>query len=80
MKHYLFKILNHDIVPPHKKLNTDEKKQIYEKFKITKNSELPEISRFDPVAKAIGLKPGELCEITRPTSNSIKAKYYRLCH
>tara|TARA_B100001142_G_scaffold273930_1_gene281642 strand:+ start:2094 stop:2726 length:633 start_codon:yes stop_codon:yes gene_type:complete len=80
MKHYLFNILEHTIVPPHKKLNNDEKKQIYDKLMITKDSELPEISRFDPVAKAIGLRPGELCEIIRPTSNSIKAKYYRLCH
>ena len=79
MKHYLFNILKHDIVPQHKILNNDEKKEIYEKFKITKDKEMPEISRFDPVAKAIGLRPGELCEITRPTPNSIKAKYYRLC-
>lgn len=79
IKHYLFNILEHEIVPKHKKLSNDEKKQIYEKFMITKDSELPEISRFDPVAKAIGLRPGELCEITRPSSNSIKAKYYRLC-
>ncbi len=79
IKHYLFNILDHEIVPEHKKLNDDEKKQIYEMLKITKDSELPEISRFDPVAKAIGLRPGELCEITRPSSNSIKAKYWRLC-
>ncbi len=79
IKHYLFNILDHEIVPEHKKLNDDEKLKIYEKLKITKDSELPEISRFDPVAKAIGLRPGELCEITRPSSNSIKAKYWRLC-
>lgn len=79
IKEFLFNILEHDIVPEHKRLTDMEKKQIYEKYQITNDKELPEISRFDPVAKTIGLRPGELCEITRPSSNSISAKYYRLC-
>jgi DNA-directed RNA polymerase subunit H (RpoH/RPB5) len=79
IKEFLFNILEHDIVPDHKRLTDMEKKQIYEKYQITNDKEMPEISRFDPVAKTIGLRPGELCEITRPSSNSISAKYYRLC-
>ena len=79
IKEFLFNILEHDIVPEHKRLTDVEKKQIYDKYQITNDKELPEISRFDPVAKTIGLRPGELCEITRPSSNSISAKYYRLC-
>ena len=75
----LFNILDHCMVPEHKILNEKEKEKIYEKYKIMQDSELPEISRFDPVAKALGLKPGEVCEITRSSKTSITSKYYRLC-
>ena len=67
LKEFLFNILEHDMVPEHKRLTDDEKKNIYKKFQVTNDSELPEISRFDPVAKTIGLRPGELCEIIRPS-------------
>jgi DNA-directed RNA polymerase subunit H (RpoH/RPB5) len=77
--HYLFNILDHSMVPEHKVLNKTEKEFIMEKYKIINEKQLPEISRFDPVASAIGLRPGELCEITRPSTTSITSKYYRLC-
>jgi DNA-directed RNA polymerase subunit H (RpoH/RPB5) len=41
--------------------------------------QLPTISRFDPVAKAICINPGEVCEITRGSNTAITSKYYRLC-
>ena len=39
----------------------------------------PEISRFDPVAQAIGLRPKKVCEITRASETAITSKYYRMC-
>ena len=39
----------------------------------------PDISRSDPVAKAIGIRPGEVCEIIRPSKTAISAPYYRIC-
>ena len=50
------------------------------KYNITSDSELPEISRFDPVAKAIGIRPKEVCEILRPSKTSVITKFYRLCY
>jgi len=79
MKQYLFYILKHVNVPPHRVLTSKEKDDIYSKYNITRDSEMPEISRFDPVAQAIGLRPGELCEITRSSPTSITTKYYRFC-
>ena len=76
----LFNILNHKFVPTHRVLNDEEKVEVMKKYNIMKDSELPEISRFDPVAKAIGLRPNQLCEITRSSSTSITTKYYRLCY
>jgi DNA-directed RNA polymerase subunit H (RpoH/RPB5) len=75
----LFNILEHCMVPEHKILSEKEKEKVYERYMIMEDRELPEISRFDPVAKALGLKPGELCEITRSSKTSITSRYYRLC-
>tara|TARA_B110000046_G_scaffold4457_1_gene4810 strand:+ start:294 stop:938 length:645 start_codon:yes stop_codon:yes gene_type:complete len=76
---YLFNILAHEMVPPHRVLFQDEKDMIYKKYYITSDKELPEISRFDPVALAMGIRPGELVEITRSSPTAITTKYYRLC-
>ena len=79
IKHYLFNHLEHVLVPPHRILTQKEKESVYEKYKITDDTQMPEISRFDATASIIGLRPGELCEITRSSSTSITSKYYRLC-
>ena len=79
IQHYLFNHLEHIYVPPHRIMTEQEKKIHYEKYKITDDKQLPEISRFDATASIIGLRPGELCEITRPSTTSILSKYYRLC-
>jgi len=79
IKRLQFNILEHSLVPLHKKLNTSETEDVNKKFNITNNKQIPEISRFDPVALAIGLKPGEVCEIIRPSKTSIKGNYYRYC-
>ena len=76
---YLFNILNHTLVHPHRVLNKSEEKEIFRKYNLTKRDEIPEISRFDPVAIAIGLRPNELCEITRPSTSAITSMYYRIC-
>ena len=80
LKRLKFNILNHTLVPPHRILNSIEVEEFKEKYSIkNKDSEIPEISRTDPVSVAIGLKPGEVCEITRNSKTSISTKYYRVC-
>ena len=68
------------MVPPHNILSDSDKTMIKKKYNVTNDSEFPELSRFDPVAKAIGLRPGELCEITRSSPTAVQSKYYRLCY
>uniref|UniRef100_A0A6C0FAH9 RNA polymerase subunit H/Rpb5 C-terminal domain-containing protein n=1 Tax=viral metagenome TaxID=1070528 RepID=A0A6C0FAH9_9ZZZZ len=74
-----FNILKNVLVPPHKVINDDKFAEVKRKFNIMENSQLPEISRFDPVAMAIGIRPGEVCEIIRPSKTSVTTKYYRIC-
>lgn len=74
-----FNILEHILVPQHRVLSESEKIHIKNLYNIIDDNQFPELSRFDPVAKAIGIRPGEVCEIIRPSKTSITAAYYRIC-
>jgi len=74
-----FNILEHVLVPPHRILNESEKINVKTRYNIIHDEQFPQLSRFDPVAKAIGIRPGEVCEITRPSKTAISAPYYRIC-
>jgi len=79
LNNYLFNILKHEMVPKHNVLTDDEALAIKKKYNILYDNQLPEISRFDKVAEAIGLRPKQVCEILRKSPTSIVASYYRLC-
>ena len=74
-----FNILEHDYVPNHEIIEEQEIKFIKQRYNITSNEVLPQISRYDPVAQAIGLRPGQICKITRASKTAITADYYRIC-
>jgi DNA-directed RNA polymerase subunit H len=74
-----FNILEHILVPSHRVLSESEKINIKNMYNIIDDNQFPELSRFDPVAKAIGIRPGEVCEIIRPSKTAISAPYYRIC-
>ena len=75
-----YNVLDHEIVPKHVVVrDTTRKEEIKNKYYINNDNQFPTISRFDPVAVAIGLRPGELCEITRPSKTAITTDYFRIC-
>jgi DNA-directed RNA polymerase subunit H (RpoH/RPB5) len=73
-----FNALNHSLVPPHRKLSVDEKNELFKKYPGTENK-LKTISRFDPIAQLIGLRPGDVCEIIQSSTMSITSLEYREC-
>lgn len=79
IKRLQFNIHEHTLVPPHRVISDDERDVIKTKYNITDDTQFPDISRFDPVAQAICLRPGQICEITRPSKTAIQSVYYRLC-
>jgi DNA-directed RNA polymerase subunit H len=79
IKRLQYNILNHELVPEHRVMTETETQEIMNKYNITDKSQFPDISRFDPVARAIGLRPGQLCHIIRPSKTSIETNYYRIC-
>ena len=80
LKRLQFNILKHVLVPPHRVLTVPETLQIRNKYNIMNDNQFPDISRFDPVAQAIGIRPGQVCEILRPSKTAITAPYYRICN
>jgi DNA-directed RNA polymerase subunit H (RpoH/RPB5) len=79
IKRLQFNILDHTLVPKHRIMNDEETQNIMLKYNVTDIKLFPEISRFDPVAKAICLRPRQVCEIIRPSKTAITTFYYRVC-
>ena len=78
-KRLLFNILEHELVPPHRIMDEEETEAFKEKFKISDLSMIPDIGRFSPVALAIGMRPGQVCEIMRPSNTAVEVPFYRVC-
>lgn len=74
-----FNPTKHEFVPPHRKLTIEEGKNIMEKYMIKSKLQMPLIFHTDVIAKWIGLKQGDIVEITRYNQNSGKCYYYRCC-
>jgi DNA-directed RNA polymerase subunit H len=79
IKRLQFNILNHTLVPIHRLINDNEVEEIMRKYNIKDKTQFPDISRFDPVARVIGLRPGKVCHIIRSSKTAIQADYYRIC-
>jgi DNA-directed RNA polymerase subunit H (RpoH/RPB5) len=60
-------------------MTVEEENEMMKRYNITEKTQLPDISRFDPVAQVIGIRPGQICEIKRPSKTAIFSLYYRVC-
>ncbi len=79
IKRLQYNIMHHSLVPPHSVLSAEEALEVKQKYNILDDSQVPDISRFGPVSQVIGIRPGELCKVTRPSKTAIKADFYRIC-
>lgn len=79
IKRLQFNILNHQLVPDCTVLNKEEVEDLKKKYNIKGLRQLPEISRFDPQALAMCLRPGDVCKFERDSATALKYNYYRIC-
>jgi DNA-directed RNA polymerase subunit H (RpoH/RPB5) len=79
IKRLQYNILNHSLVPEHTIIDDKQVDEVMKKYNIKNKMEFPDISRFDPVARVIGLRPGDVCRIIRPSKTAITTEYYRVC-
>lgn len=74
-----FNILEHSLVPSAVILNDTEIEEMKKTYNIKSLHQLPEISRFDPQALAICMRPGQVCMIFRKSATALSYTYYRIC-
>ena len=77
--HSVVNLGKHDLVPPHRKLTTEEAKELMKTYNVTQKSQFPLIKHNDIQARRLGLVPGEFVEILRPSPTSGTMKFYRIC-
>ena len=79
IKRLQFNILKHHLVPAIRVLNDNETHEIMTEYNIKTKKQFPEISRFDPQAQAILLRPSQVCCIERTSVTALTYNYYRVC-
>jgi DNA-directed RNA polymerase subunit H (RpoH/RPB5) len=79
IKRLQFNILNHKLVPDCAVLDEEAVEALKKKVNIKSTMQLPEISRFDPQALAMCLRPGDVCQFIRDSATALTYNYYRIC-
>uniref|UniRef100_A0A6C0FB33 RNA polymerase subunit H/Rpb5 C-terminal domain-containing protein n=1 Tax=viral metagenome TaxID=1070528 RepID=A0A6C0FB33_9ZZZZ len=79
IKRLQYNMLQHNLVPTCNVLTNDEKELFMKKYNIKNNSQIPEISRFDPQALVMCIRPGDVTKFTRKSITSLESDYYRVC-
>ena len=76
----MFNVTKHTLVPPHTRLEPSIfETHLKNEYHIKSPDQLPHIMDNDPVAKFIGLRPGDICKITRPSLSAGQHQVYRHC-
>jgi DNA-directed RNA polymerase subunit H (RpoH/RPB5) len=79
IKRLQFNILKHNLVPSGFILEETEIDEMKKKYNIKDLKQLPEISRFDPQALAMSIRPGQVCMFNRESVTAMFSDYYRVC-
>jgi DNA-directed RNA polymerase subunit H (RpoH/RPB5) len=79
IKRLQYNVRKHKLNPVVRILSDEELQALKLKMKIKTLSQLPEISRFDPLAMCIFMRPNQVCHIVRDCPTSVKEDYYRVC-
>ena len=74
-----YNLLNHTLVPKCTILGNSEIDELKQKYNIMDTNQLPEISRFDPQALAMCMRPGQVCKFERESATALFYDYYRIC-
>ena len=79
VKQLCFNPTKHQYVPLHEKIDESEVEKILEQYSVTSKLKLPWIYHYEPQAKWLGLKQGDIVRITSYNSNSGTYYRYRCC-
>ena len=72
--------IHHTMVPPHRKVPPEEAEELLKTLLVKSKMELPFIKyHVDIIGRVLGLVPGDIVEITRPSTTVGDYKVYRIC-
>jgi DNA-directed RNA polymerase subunit H len=72
--------LEHELVPRHEPVPQEEIPNLLKQLRINEKTQLPLIRyHTDPIARLLGLVPGDIVKITRPSPSSGEYIVYRVC-
>lgn len=80
LKNIISNPAKHTFVPPHRKLTEEELGAVMKALHMKSRGEFPHIKfHADMQARVLGLAPGDVVEITRPSETCGEYVYYRVC-
>jgi DNA-directed RNA polymerase subunit H (RpoH/RPB5) len=79
IKRLQFDIFEHVMIPQVELMTTEEMNQLKITLNLKSLSLLPEISRFDPLALAMTLRPSQVIKIIRSSPTALTSNFYRIC-
>lgn len=78
MKRLQYNVLRHQLVSAMTILKDTEIAELKRKYNVSEE-QLPEISRFDPQALAMSMRPKEIAKFVRKSNTAMTTDYYRIC-
>jgi len=79
IKQVVVNMSRHVLVPPHRKLTVDEARDAIASLRLTQKSQLPLIKHHDMQSRILGLVPGDIVEVLRPSPTSGVNRVLRIC-
>ena len=79
IKRLQFNILEHKLMPEVTILSDKEVEVLKQTYNIRDLTQLPEISRYDPMALAMCMRPKQVCKLIRNSPTAMYYIYYRVC-
>jgi DNA-directed RNA polymerase subunit H (RpoH/RPB5) len=79
IKRLQFNVRKHRLNPEIRVMTDAEVEELKTRIKINSITQLPEISRFDPLAMSIFMRPNQVCHIVRDCPTAVREDYYRYC-
>lgn len=74
-----FNITRHAMVPPHRLLTDAEVSELMIQLRLSSKFSLPVILSTDPVARYMGLEPGSVVAVARPSAAAGRSTAFRVC-
>ena len=79
IKRLQYNVLDHELCPKMEVVSPADMETIKTQLNISNFRQLPEISRYDPMAMAFMLRPGNVAKFQRKSPTAQIAYYYRIC-